>query len=173
MIEFLLFIIAVGTIEALYEKFTNRTNNNRIDSPSKKQSKSLSEYDDFIYPEKKESQKSVVNNIYIQKNTYVQQNNYNSNSPEESKGHTEKVWKRLGYRIKSGESYAYKFYGNEIFNPNQVERLSTNRVKYSENGLAQKLLSDTKSKKMSKNILVKEYGYSESNAKSLVGYRGY
>lgn len=173
MIEFLLVIIALGTIEALYEKITNRTSSNKINSTSNNQSRSLSKYDDFVYSKKEEPKKSVVNNFYIQKNTYVQQNNYYNKSSEESKGHTEKVWKRLGYSIKYGESYAYKFYGNEIFKPNQVERLSTNRVKYSENGLAQKLLSDTKSKKMSKDILVKEYGYSETNAKNLVGYKGY
>lgn len=162
LIEFLLLIIAIGTLEALYEKISHRTSKS-----SKKQFKNLSTNDDFIYLDKDEPKKSTVNNYYTQKNTYVQQNNYYNNS---SKGLTERVWKRLGYSIKYGEKYSYKFYGNEIFTPDQVKMMSTNKVQCSENGLTKKLLSDTKSKKMTKNILVKQYGYSESNAKNLVEY---
>ena len=47
------------------------------------------------------------------------------------------------------------------------------QVKYSETGLANKLLANTGSKRMAKDILVGQYGYSQSEAKSLVGYRGY
>ena len=173
MIEFLLLIIAIGTLEALHDKMKNKKYNNRIEPFSKNQATNTGKYDDLIFPEKENTRKNVVNNYYIQKNTYVQQNNYYNKSEEESKGHTEKVWKRLGCRVKYGESYTYKFYGNKIYNSDQVEKLSTNRVKYSEDGLVQKLLSDTKSKKMAKNILVENYGYSEINAKSLVGYIGY
>ena len=36
--------------------------------------------------------------------------------------HTEKVWERKGYIVKHGESYAYKFYGNEIYTEDQVIR---------------------------------------------------
>jgi hypothetical protein len=35
-------------------------------------------------------------------------------------GHAERVWERMGYRVKYGETYAYKFYGNEIFTSDQV-----------------------------------------------------
>ena len=40
-------------------------------------------------------------------------------------------------------------------------------------GLAKKLLRDTGSKRMTKDILVERYGYSQSEAKSLAGYKGY
>ena len=46
-------------------------------------------------------------------------------------------------------------------------------VHTSETGLANKLLRDTGSKRMAKDILVEEYGYSQPEAKSLAGYRGY
>jgi len=166
MILLYIFIAAV-VISGIHDAITNKTK-----TQPKDQSKSLSEYNDCNFTEEDKPAQNVTNNYYTQNNTYVQQNNYYNNSGE-SKGHTKKVWKRLGYRVIPGESYAYKFYGNLVFNPNQVEKLSTNRVKYSEDGLAKKLLSNTKSKKMAKNILVKGYGYSESRAKNLAGYKGY
>jgi len=46
-------------------------------------------------------------------------------------------------------------------------------VHTSESGLADKLLSRTGSKRVAKDILVDQYGYSQNEAKSLVGYRGY
>ena len=51
-------------------------------------------------------------------------------SNDKNKDHTEAVWKRLGYQIKSGETYSYKFYGREIFTPDQVERVGqySNRI---------------------------------------------
>ena len=116
---------------------------------------------------------SNVNNCNIQQNIYVQNNNYYGKSSKAGSDHTAKVWKKLGYSVKYGERYAYKFYGNEIFSSQQVEKSSFHRVKYSEDGLAEKLLNNTGSKKFAKDILIKKYGYSESDAKNLVGYKGY
>jgi len=65
-----------------------------------------------------EDSKAIVHNTYIQNNIYVQ-NNYGSGKLE---GHTEKVWKRKGYSLKYGETYAYKHYGNEIFTEDQVKK---------------------------------------------------
>ena len=46
-------------------------------------------------------------------------------------------------------------------------------VHTSEKGLAKKLLKRTGSRRMAKDILVQQYGYSQSGAKHLAGYRGY
>ena len=132
----------------------------------------LDSYDTTII-EDNDVKPTVVNNYYVQNNVYIQQNNYHNKSKDENKDHSEKVWKRLGYKVKYGETYSYKFYGNEIFKPSQVERIGSNQVKYSESGLARKLLNDTGSKKHAKDILVNQYGYSQASAKSLVGYNGY
>ncbi len=51
-------------------------------------------------------------------------NNHHDTSSEELKDHTEKVWERLGYRVIDGEIYTYKMYGNEIYTPDQVEKVS-------------------------------------------------
>lgn len=119
-------------------------------------------------------EKIVVNNYYTQNNITIQQNNYSNSDSSKHTDHTERVWKRMGYRVKYGETYSYKHYGNEIYTPNQVEKIGSNyHVHTSENGLARKLLSDTGSKRMAKDILVDQYGYTQNNAKKLVGYRGY
>lgn len=47
------------------------------------------------------------------------------------------------------------------------------QVHTSETGLARKLLNNTGSKRMAKDILVEKYGYSQSEAKGLAGYKGY
>lgn len=105
------------------------------------------------------------------------------NSSEEDKDHTAAVWERLGYQVKAGETYSYKFYGREIFKPHQVERagqyrnriaksgLSENQLKVKTLGLA--LVEKTGSKRAAKDILVEDYGFSENTAKYAVGYRGY
>lgn len=105
------------------------------------------------------------------------------NSSEENKDHTAAVWERLGYQVKAGETYSYKFYGREIFKPHQVERagqyrnriaksgLSENQLKVKTLGLA--LVEKTGSKRAAKDILVEDYGFSENTAKYAVGYRGY
>lgn len=105
------------------------------------------------------------------------------NSSEEDKDHTAAVWERLGYQVKTGETYSYKFYGREIFKPHQVERagqyrnriaksgLSENQLKVKTLGLA--LVEKTGSKRAAKDILVEDYGFSENTAKYAVGYRGY
>ena len=41
-----------------------------------------------------------------------------------TKGHTARVWRKKGYKIKAGETYSYKYYGNEVYTKNQVEKLS-------------------------------------------------
>ena len=105
------------------------------------------------------------------------------NSSEEDKDHTAAVWERLGYQVKAGETYSYKFYGREIFKPHQVERagqyrnriaksgLSENQLKVKTLGLA--LVEKTGSKRAAKDILVEDYGFNENTAKYAVGYRGY
>lgn len=121
----------------------------------------------------KKDNENIVKNYYTQ-NVYVQQNNYynNSKSEDENKDHSEKVWKRLGYKIKNGETYSYKFYGNKIFTPDQVEKIGSHyQIKYSETGLTKKLLKDTGSKAHTKNILIDNYGVSESRANKLVGWK--
>ena len=128
------------------------------------------------------SSTTIHNTVNIKNTTYVQQNVYNGNkNSNDSKGHTEKVWNDLGYTVMYGESYSYKMYGREIFTSSQVTEDSNQYIEYkepievhtSETGLARKLLKNTGSKRMAKDILVEEYGYSQSEAKSLVGYRGY
>ena len=49
----------------------------------------------------------------------------------------------------------------------------TYNVHTSENGLANKLLKNTGSKRRAKDILVDQYGYTQKEAKRLAGYRGY
>ena len=102
-------------------------------------------------------------------NIYVQQNNpyKKSKSKDENKDHSEKVWRKLGYKIKSGETYSYKFYGNKIFTPDQVEKIGSYQIRYSESGLAKKLLNNTSSKSHAQNILVENYGLAESKAQRL------
>ncbi len=68
---------------------------------------------------KKQTQSSVHNH-YTQNNVYIQ-NNYGS-KPE---AHTIRVWERLGYEVSYGESYAYKYYGNEIYTEDQVRKISS------------------------------------------------
>ena len=183
--EFLIFMFILwllGFIVESFETYTSKTsksvnkqsrNNSKVVQSSKRY---LEVFDADIIEDKKESysQTTPVNNYYVQNNYYIQQNNYSkSKSADENKDHTAKVWKRLGYRVKAGKSYAYKFYGKEIYKPDQVELDSTYSIKYSKEGLAKKLLRNTGSKSMAKDILVKEYGVSEYEAKNLVGYRPY
>jgi len=117
----------------------------------------------------------VTNNYYVQ-NTINIQVNHHSRSSEELKDHSENVWERLGYKVIDGEDYTYKMYGKEIYTPNQVEQIGSTgslAVKYSEEGLVKKLLDNTGSKRMTKDILAEQYGYSPSEAKELIEYIGY
>lgn len=169
------FFIFIGILALIgyADQFLNtqtHTNTTPTKSDAPKSSTSVKTYD---YDEKSNETKnqSHTNNVYIQNNVYV--NVHQPKSSTKHTDHTEKVWNQLGYEVKDGETYAYKHYGNEIYRPNQVLKSSSNRVRYSEEGLARKLINDTGSKKFAKDILVKEYGFSESNAKNLVGYKGY
>ncbi|WP_044414187.1 hypothetical protein [Thiomicrospira microaerophila] len=96
---------------------------------------------------------------------------------EAHKDHTEAVWNRMGFRVKSGECYAYRYYGREIYSPDQVvsmndySGLSHNQKKVKKIGSA--LVARTGSKAHAKSILVEQYGFSESTAKYATGYRGY
>lgn len=104
-------------------------------------------------------------------------------SSEANKDHTEKVWNKLGYEVKPGETYDYKFYGREIFKPHQVQKignyrnriaspgLSENQLKVKTIGLA--LVEKTGSKRAAKDILVEKYGFDEQTAKYATGYDGY
>lgn len=132
----------------------------------------------------KEEKPTVVNNYYTQNNVYIQQNNYRNKSTDENKGHSAKVWKRMGYKVRYGETYSYKFYGNEIFTPDQVERIgSYNEPLRLENGLSKNqkqakqlgysLVNKCGSKRKAKDILVEKYGFDENTAKYATGYRGY
>ena len=181
--EFLIFMFILwllGFIVESFETYTSKTlkNTNKQSGTNSKvvqnTKRDLEVFDTEIIKDKQESysQTTPVNNYYVQNNYYIQQNNYSkSKSADENKDHTAKVWKKLGYRVKAGESYAYKFYGNEIYKPNQVELDSTYSIRYSKEGLAKKLLRNTGSKYMAQKILVNEYGVSEYEAKNLVGYR--
>lgn len=120
-----------------------------------------------IVNEEKNSASTVINNIYIQ-NIYPERNKNKINKKSESKDHSEKIWKELGYKIKSGETYSYKMYGNKIFTPEQVEKIGSYNVKYSESGLTKKLLDDTGSKNLTKKILTESYGLDESKANILI-----
>ncbi len=62
------------------------------------------------------------------------------NSSEENKDHTAAVWERLGYQVKAGETYSYKFYGREIFKPHQVERAGQYRNRIAKSGLSENQL---------------------------------
>ncbi|MEA1915145.1 MAG: hypothetical protein U9N30_07495, partial [Campylobacterota bacterium] len=95
----------------------------------------------------------------------------NSKSKDEYTDHSARVWKRLDYKIKYAESYSYKFYGNKIFTPEQVEKIGSNyQIKYSETGLTRKLLKDTGLKQLTKKLLINNYGLSRSKANELVLY---
>lgn len=134
------------------------------------------------YTAKNENEKTIINNIYIQQNILNIQ--VNNNTKKGSGGHTKKVWEERGYRVKSGESYAYKMYGKEIYNQDQVMKigkkydylsiesgLSNNQKKVKKLGYS--LLNKVSSKRKAKDILVKQYNFDEDTAKFAVGYKGY
>jgi hypothetical protein len=138
---------------------------------------------DEQYKRNDSSDKYIVNNYFVQNNVYVHYNP-NSSSNDSSKDHSKSVWERMGYRIKYGERYAYKMYGNEIFTPEQVEKTSYGRETLQlENGLTKNqkkvkqlgysLVEKVGSKRKAKDILVMEYDFDEETAKYAVGYNGY
>jgi hypothetical protein len=100
-------VIIVGVI--LYAIFSQSEQKSKVNKP-------VVSVDDIGACEVLEEKKTIINNVYIQNNVYVQYNNYSS----KSEAHTEAVWKRKGYSVKYGETYAYKHYGNEIFTEDQV-----------------------------------------------------
>ena len=130
--EFLLFIGGLYMLGYVHEKLTSKSTDTTVKTPPKND---VSYYKpkDFEYVSPKKSEETIVNNYYIQQNVYVQNNNYNSKSSKELSDHTAKKWKELGYSVKYGERYSYKFYGKEIFTPEQVEKSSSNRKKASVN----------------------------------------
>lgn len=117
---------------------------------------------------------ATTQNYYTQNNVYIQ-NNYGG-KPE---AHTSRVWRKLGYEVNYGESYAYKYYGNEIYTEDQVSRvsgyhggyLSSNQKKVKSLGGA--LVRKSGSKQKAKQILVDSYDFDEDTAKYAVGYRGH
>jgi len=186
LVWIIVILIVLAYASEFYDKFVGEKKNNslsNIDTKEKKASFDLADFKtkhpnnkrnnldsyDTTFIEDNDVKPTAVNNYYVQNNVYIQQNNYHNKSEDENKDHSEKVWKRLGYKVKYGETYSYKFYGNEIFKPNQVERIGSNHVKYSESGLARKLLNDTGSKKHTIDILVDSYGIPVNRAKFLVG----
>jgi hypothetical protein len=138
---------------------------------------------DEQYKRNDSSDKYIVNNYFVQNNVYAHYNP-NSSSNDSSKDHSKSVWERMGYRIKYGERYAYKMYGNEIFTPEQVEKTSYERETLQlENGLTKNqkkvkqlgyaLVNKVRSKRKAKDILIEEYDFDEDTAKYAVGYDGY
>lgn len=134
------------------------------------------------YTAKDDNDKNTITNIYIQQNTVNIQVN-NNHSKKGSGGHTEQVWKKLGYKVKHGESYAYKHYGQEIYTKDQVVAIASYGSVLSLDGLSknqkkvktlgQALLEKVGSKRIAKDILVREYDFDEETAKYALGYRGY
>ncbi len=134
--EFITFLIIIAIGSALYGIFEE---NKKKTDPLKSNVRSSN----FSYPAKTEpvskqksqknntivydaeceivEEKEVVNNYYIQNNIYIQNND---NSSSQSKGHTARVWERKGYRVKYGETYAYKHFGNEVFTVDQVIKIT-------------------------------------------------
>lgn len=181
-------LLVVGFVVYGYfdDNFKNDTNSQSNSTQTKSAKQMLEELNfddaDFHQINKKSATKpeilhedtkntTTINNYYTYNNIHVQQNNYyeKSKSEDENKDHSEKVWNRLGYQVKPGETYSYKFYGNKIYTPDQVEKIGSHyQIKYSETGLTKKLLNDTGSKSHAKNILVQNYGLSESKATKLL-----
>lgn len=171
--EFILFLIVGGIIYSVIENYFKNNATPKTDIHRQENNLSNSNTKPAVKTEVAESKKetqTIINNYYTQNNIYVQQNNYTkkSKSEDENKDHSEKVWKKLGYRVKGGETYAYKFYGNKIFTPDQVEKIGSYEIRYSETGLTKKLLNVTGSKSHTKDILVDNYGLSESKAQRLI-----
>jgi len=166
--------IVIVCIVLIYTFITNLLEKNNATSPLNQiQDIDILTKDDDI--EVKDEKKEVTNNVYIQNTVNIQINERNSDNNRSSskrhspnKDHTEKIWNEMGYKIKHGEKYSYKMYGKKIFKPFQVIKKNTYNVKYSERGLAKKLLEQTGSKKMTQNILVKQYQLSTERAKELV-----
>ena len=199
---FLLLIIGITIVSSIIENVTKKesefTNKRKLSSRDDQNKKNLEiirsiKLDDIPKNdtveaeiiEKKENRQTVINNHYTQ-NVYVQQNNIyeKSKSKNENSSHTEKVWKRLGYRIKYGEIYSSNYFGNKLFTPNQVEKvgycrktlkvesnLSKNQKKVKQ--LGNFLVNKHGSKRKAKDILVDSYGFDERTAKYAAGYTGY
>jgi len=167
--EFLLLLIVGSIIYGFIVKHLE-TKDTNADINFLNKSSNVVDTDEVKQRKAKRENNTTINNYYTQNNIYVQQNNYSkkSKSKDTSTDHSEKVWNKLGYRIKRGESYSYKFYGNMIFTPDQVEKIGSYKVQYSETGLAKKLLKDTGSKSHAKDILVHNYGLSKSKAQNLL-----
>jgi hypothetical protein len=117
--------------------------------------------------------RTTTQNYYTQNNVYIQ-NNY-VGKPE---AHTSRVWERLDYKVNYGESYAYKYYGNEIYTEDQVSRISSSHDAYLSSNqkkvksLGGALVGKTGSKQKAKQILVDRYDFDEDTAKYAVGYHG-
>ena len=106
--SFLLFIGGLYMLGMMYDKLTDKSIDTSVKTPPKND---VSYYKpkDFEYVSPKKSEETIVNNYYIQQNVYVQHNNHYGKSSKELSDHSAKVWKELGYSVKYGESYSYKF----------------------------------------------------------------
>lgn len=132
--------------------------------------------------EEQELSKLREERLHIHHQVSTKKHSKNKNY-ENNGGHSKRVWEQLGYSIKPGEIYAYKYYGNEIFKPCQVERKVSYRKQVARSGLTENqlkvktlgsaLVKRTGSKRTAKDILVEEYGFDENTAKYAAGYRGY
>lgn len=170
---------------------TKKTNQELLDELNNLGFEDQKQPNKTIYPkinEEKTEPTTIVNNYYVQNNIYIKQEQTSkANSYNELSDHSEKVWKRLGYKIKYGESYAYRMYGKAIYKPHQVERIGTSSQKLlsidSEYGLTKNqakvkrlgysLVNKCGSKKIAKDILIEKYDFDEDTAKYAVGYLGY
>lgn len=132
----------------------------------------------------KDDNNIVINNYFIKNELHIH-NTTQTSSDKECKDHTEKIWKELGYCIKSGETCSYKLYGREVFTPEQVvkkgvhayypELPGTGRTKNQKKvkALGFSLVKKYGSKRKAKIILIEEYDFDEDTAKYATGYQGY
>lgn len=180
-----IFVIYSLISEKISENLKKKNKEKKINTPNFPiNSKENKLVDTEIVEDFQRESKTTINNYYTQ-NVYLQKNIYTKDNDKENHGdHSEKVWNRMGYRVKYGETYSYKHYGNYIFTPKQVEKighsntplllesnLTKNQKKVKQLGYS--LVNKYGSKRKAKDILVEEYGFDEATAKYASGYRGY
>lgn len=182
------FFIFIGILALIgyADQFLNTQTNTKTTATKNETPKSSTSIKTYDFDQKNDETRnqSHTNNVYIQNNVYVSMQQPKSSTSHTD--HTEKVWNKLGYVVKNGETYAYKHYGNEIFTPDQVVSkksisykkplqigygLSANQEKVKTLGYA--LVEKCGSKRVAKDILVEKYGFDEDTARYAAGYKGY
>lgn len=199
--EWLILFFVGLVLAALFDWFNRSKKNDAAENEGKSSSSNVGEhvFDPELFRkalEKKNTKTGVLVNDLIEEKQAPRQEVHHfhhvrvthdwaedNRSSEANKDHTEKVWNKLGYEVKPGETYDYKFYGREMFKPYQVQKigsyrnriaspgLSENQLKVKTIGLA--LVEKTGSKRAAKDILVEKYDFDEETAKYAAGYNGY